>query len=189
MHRKNTVIRRKGRGIRAYLNDFQRIVSGEYVYIGATYTFVSDSGKSRKSVLRLLWAFCGLAAASGVAQGFIPAGGMRNCAYVLIPFGLEIICAGCVIWALIQLSANKDPIREYVYVATVDVLPRRCILTAISAGLSCVGELIYALLHLGENTAGTWFLALLMAVAAASSVMAFRVIRSTYWERHEHSAN
>lgn len=175
--------KRKARGLRANLNDFQRTASGEYIYTGATYALSEKSGRSRKSALRLLWCFGGLTLALTVVQGCIPAGGMSGCAYVLLPFAAELLSAASVIWALVRLTANPDPIREYVYSAAAEPLPRRGVFTAVFAGLACAGELLYALLHTGENTVGTWLLAVLMAVTAGSALLLHRSARTLHWEK------
>ena len=175
--------KRKARGLRAHLNDFQRTASGEYVYTGATYALSENTGRSRTSALRQLWYFGGLALALTVVQGCIPAGGMLDCAYVLLPFAAELFSAASVIWALVRLTANPDPIREYVYSAAAEPLPRRGGFTAAFAGLACAGELVFALLHRGENTAGTWILAVLMAVTGASALLLRRSARTLHWEK------
>lgn len=175
--------KRKARGLRANLKDFQRDASGQYVYTGASYTLSDKTGRTGKCALLPLWCFGGLTLVLTVVQGCVPAGGMRGCAYVLLPFAAELLCAVSVIWALVRLSVNPDPIREYVYTAAAEPLPRRGVFTAVFAGLACVGELVFALLHTGENTAGTWLLAALMAASGGCALLLRRAARTLRWEK------
>ena len=175
---------RRGHGVRAYLGDFHQTVSGEYVYTGATYSHAPRE-RSRRKVMCLLWLYSSVMAVAALIPGCIAAGGMINCPYVLIPFGGELISAGSVIWALVSLSTNKDPLREYVYTSTVEAIPWRSLLTAACAGLAFCGEIVYVLFHREEATPGAWLMILPMAAAAAAALGNFYVIRAETWERTE----
>lgn len=69
---------------REHLNDFHLNVAGEYVYDGALYACQSDDTKQRRSK-RAVWGMAAILTVAVAAGGCIPAPGMQNCFYVLLP--------------------------------------------------------------------------------------------------------
>ena len=177
--------KKQNRGRRAYLSDFHQSVSGEYIYTGAVYTSAVPDGKTRSGVLAELWLWGGAMLVSAGAQGCIPAGGMLNCVYVLLPFAGELLSAISVIWALVRLSANREPLREYVYSATAEAMPRRTVVTAVFAAAALVGETVYALLHPADAAGKARWLPVLMAVTGAAALLLRRKMRTLRWEKHD----
>ena len=55
---------------RAYLDDFEKDLNGNYQYRGAHYRYAGEHPHSR--VLALLWLFCGGGAALTVGAGALP---------------------------------------------------------------------------------------------------------------------
>ena len=55
---------------RAYLDDFEKDLNGNYQYRGAHYRYAGEHPHSR--VLALLWLFCGSGAALTVGAGALP---------------------------------------------------------------------------------------------------------------------
>ena len=55
---------------RAYLDDFEKDLNGNYQYRGAHYRYAGEYPHSR--VLALLWLFCGSGAALTVGAGALP---------------------------------------------------------------------------------------------------------------------
>lgn len=130
---------------REHLNDFHLNVAGEYVYDGALYACQSDDAKQR----RLKRAVLGMAAiliVAVIAGGCIPAPGMQNCFYVLLPYLGEFLAAGSVIWALAKLGMDWGAVREYNYKKSVTVLPVRTAVTAVFS--QTFFALLYVLLKL-----------------------------------------
>ena len=70
---------------REHLNDFHLNVAGEYVYDGALYACQSDDAKQRRSK-RAVWGMAAILTVAVAAGGCIPAPGMQNCFYVLLPY-------------------------------------------------------------------------------------------------------
>ncbi len=137
---------------RAYLNDFTRTASGEYVYTGVTYAFQGGEQRRRRCMLFfILLTFVMLAA--GIAAGCIPAPGMDRCPYVLLPYTFSLVAAGSVAWGMGRLAAGGDPLRRYVYRATVPQLPLRAALAMAGAGTALAGEALYLVL----NGPGEWW--------------------------------
>ena len=176
---------KKRKGRRAYLSDFQKSISGEYIYTGAVYAYSDVSGKTRQQTMAGLWLAGGVTFIAAAIQGCIPAGGMLNCFYVLLPFAAELICACSAIWALVRLSSGHDPIREYVFIATVEALPGRAVLTACFAAAALIGETVFLLLHPAERSAAGWLLCVLMAAAIVSALILRREILAAHWEKQD----
>ena len=126
-----------------YLNDFKRQENGQYVYEGAFYAW---NGDRKKSLLRLWLIGLGMMA-SAVAGGCIPAAGMDNTFYVIIPFMLEVIFAASVLWALVRLTAAGDPMRGYLYEGTVEKLKPRSWFVLVTAALGVIAVTVFLCLH------------------------------------------
>ena len=164
--------KKKSRGRRAYLDDFRRSASGEYIYTGAYYS--RSGGYSRREHLARLWPAGAVLIAAAVARGCIPvagmAGGTLHSLYVLIPYLCELICAVSVVWALVRLSANPEPLREYVHSATAAILPLRSAFAAAFAAAAFVGAYGLPLIALH-------------AVACAAALLVRRFSKAQQWEK------
>ena len=99
---------------REHLNDFHLNVAGEYVYDGALYACRNDDAKQRRSK-RAVWGMAAILIVAVIAGGCIPAPGMQNCFYVLLPYLGEFLGAASVIWALAKLGTDWSAVREYNY--------------------------------------------------------------------------
>ena len=131
---------RKGR--RAYLDDFRRTVDGEYIYIGATYAFQGEQSTRKRGLLR--WGILAMGmVACAIVGGCIRAPGTVNCAYVLIPYAVGILAAFSVLWGYARMAKGGDPLRAYVYEATVLKIPRRAWVAMIGAAATLVGGIVY----------------------------------------------
>ena len=168
---------------RAYLEDFHRSVSGEYVYDGATYSFSSANGMTRRQAIGVLWLFGGVLLAASVAQGCLPAESMLGCAYVLLPYGGMLVSAASAIWALARLSANRDPLREYIYKATVEALPGRSLFAFIFSVAALVGEGIFLFTHGFRDGGYSAILLVLMLFSLASAFLLLRAARLLRWTK------
>ena len=115
--------KRGKRGANSYLNDFHLNVSGEYVYEGELYALEDKPQHAAKK--KKFWVLTALLTAVSVAGGCLPAPGMSNCFYVILPYLGELTCSLLVAWAAVRLGTNWSAVREYVYERSVPVLPRR----------------------------------------------------------------
>lgn len=170
--------KKKRRGRRAYLEDFHRNVAGEYIYTGQTHAWKAPRGKT----LRKLW-LCAIAAiGAAVAAGCVPNTGMERRVWALIPYVLMLISSGVQGWLLYKLTDGGDPVRDYVWKASVPRLPAAGIVTGILAFTSIVTEIanIFA-----PNFAGTLPFALgltgLDVLAGATSVVLSRTVKGLEW--------
>lgn len=128
------------------LEHYQVNAGGEYVYTGK-YLRYQENGKSLKRALGELWGVCTAMVVCVIACGCIPAPGMVNTFYVLLPLMLEIILAVSCLWLLGQITAGGDPVKEYVYHDSVEKLPGRLMATMILAAATVVTELLYLILN------------------------------------------
>lgn len=127
---------------RTYLNDFKRTASGEYIYSGASFVPVNTDYK-RITVVSLL---IGIAVTVlTLLSGIIPAAGMKNSPFLLVPYVAEVGLSGSVIWAAVRLMAADRPVKEFIYRGTVLSIPRRCIAAVVACSLSIVGQTVFVL--------------------------------------------
>lgn len=165
--------KRGKRGENSYLNDFHPNLAGEYIYDGALYACQSDPDTQKKS-RRRLWGCTALLLLAALLSGSIPAPGMQNCFYVILPFLGELIAAVSVVWAVVKLGRDWNAVREYVYERTVPALPGRalCVAAFAAAGILC--ELLYVIL---SGHGGQLFYAFLFVILKVISLICALTIR------------
>jgi len=137
---------KKRGGRRAYLNDFSPRVDGGYDYNGTLHSFQEDS-MSRRQAMARLWVLSGVSAALIIIAGCVPAAGTANCPYVLLPYAGSAVSAVSVIWLMARMSYAGDPLRDYVYKATVEQYELRSMLVIVFAALSLAGDALYLILN------------------------------------------
>ncbi|MDO5416930.1 MAG: hypothetical protein Q4F29_07015 [Lachnospiraceae bacterium] len=133
---------KKRRGRRDYLNSFQKDSSGNFVYEGEYYVFDGTKPELRRALAKL-WALCLVLLAALLAAGCVDGPGTGNCFYVLLPYAVSLIAGIRTCWALGRLTAGGNPMREYVYQASVEKIPGCAVFTAVCAGAAAAGELVY----------------------------------------------
>ncbi len=171
---------------RSYLSDFERGRDGRYVYRGKLHAFQEETERgprSRKKEMAYLWVLTVLLAAAVVTAGCIPVSAMLNCAYVLLPYAATLLAAASVLWLMCRLTAGGDPLRDYVYRATVRQVRPRGILTVVFALCTILGEVIFLAMR-GAAGNGGWSAAFLLCLclAAAAGFLWRRRLESLCWE-------
>lgn len=147
--------KKKRPGRKAYLDDFQRTASGAYVYNGELHYFV-EQGMTRVRALTVLWALTAGMAAAAVTAGCVPAAGTRDTVYVLLPYAGSLLSVASVVGAMCRLTTGGDPLRDYVYRATVGQFRARGVLVLLFAGGTLLGGAVNLRLHrAGELLSGT----------------------------------
>lgn len=139
----------KKKGRRAHLDAFKKNEKGEYIYTGKQYVFDETIVRWKTAVTRLGAAWAVLMAAM-IINGCIPAPGMANCFYILLPYAAQVAAAASLGAALLSVIQAGNPLREYQYEAAVKKIPVRSHLTAAFAGMNILGEIFY----LVQNGAG-----------------------------------
>lgn len=175
--------KRRKRGENSYLNDFHPNLAGEYIYDGALYACTADAD-ARKALKRRLWICAALLLIAAVVSGSIPAPGMLNCFYVILPFILELIAAVTVAWAAVRLGRDWDAVREYVYERSVTVLPGRAMAAAVCAAAGFLCEIIYLAVsgHDGQPLYAALYL-LLKALSLLCALTIRRLVRRSDWAK------
>lgn len=175
------------RNRKAYLDDFHRSLSGEYIYHGVTYTF-EGTRKERYHLYYKLLTLSLVLAVAGVVTGCIRAPGALNCFYVLGPYLVSFIASGYLIWGLCRMWHGGSPLREYIYQATLDQFRNRGILTAVSAGCAVVGEIVYVILHGTEDLISGMILFLVcQALVLVCSLLWIHLTENSCWVKNEAS--
>lgn len=175
--------KKKKRKRRAYLDSFQMGDDGKYAYKGAQYAFVQKE-KGLRRVLAELWAMGALLAAAVVAAGCVTAPGMDECFYLILPYTAEFVAAVSVCWGLARLTAGRDPLREYIYKATVEQIPLRAGFAAICAAAVLLAESIYLILNGTDGkTAGCIVFVALQGAALGLALLLRRRIRAEEWRK------
>ncbi len=164
------------------LEYFQRNAAGEYIYTGKHMSYVSAE-KSRKRLLLELWGLGTAGTACLLAGGFLPIRSFRGCIYVLLPYVIALIAAISCLWTVGELTGGGEPMRQYIYDATVLKLPDRAMVSAVAA-LSCIlGEIVSCILNGADGAAGTLIaFFLLLAIGTGAMALLRRCIRCAKWE-------
>ena len=176
---------RKLRGKARRASYFIRTASGEFIYQGPLYAPASKGRVSPERIWLLRWGMGVVIGLLWIADGCVPVHGMVNTFYVILPYGIGLICAAMLLWAVIQMGLRPAPLREYVYEATVKKLPVRTLAVAICAGLTAIGEAVSLLLEGGGGSAPgmTAFFLLSQGVVLALAALWFRLERGFDWEK------
>ncbi len=174
--------RREGRGRRSRLGNFRQGADGKYVYAGAHYVCRSDRPFGR--YLAYVWIASAISFLSAVAGGCIGAPGMRGCAYLIIPYLVELALAGSIVWASFRLSEGGARLRDYEYRSAVESVPRRCIAFLVLAAVGALSETVYLILSGNEGRVISAILFFVLKALEILSALALRdIVRKTQWER------
>ncbi|MGM9607092.1 MAG: hypothetical protein ACI3XJ_06255 [Oscillospiraceae bacterium] len=166
---------------RSYLNDFQQTVTGEYVYTGKTYAFCGSPQERKKLLRRLIFLGCFMLAES-VASGCIGVPGMLNCFYVILPYSAAFLSEVSLVWGLVRLIRGGEPLRQYIYNASVKAFPARTVCTMVFSLLAVLCEIIYVLLHGTQGlTAGFLLFVFFHILIFAAAFLWRRLIRCSEW--------
>ena len=176
--------KKKRPGKREHLKDFYKDVTGKYVYGGAMYTNGLTAEQHKQLILRL-WLCGGGSMLGQVVAGCIPAAGMTDGFWVL-PFYLgAIISAIMVCWALWEMTDGGEPMREYIYNASVEKLPRRCEFGMVFGILALAG-LLLRLVFSGLAGGTLWATVLFVVIQVGAVCGLFfvkKMLQSTHWSK------
>lgn len=174
--------RREGRGRRSHLGNFRQGADGKYVYAGAHYVYRSERPFGR--YLAYVWTASAISFLSAVACGCIGAPGMRRCAYLIIPYLVELALAGSIVWASFRLSEGGARMRDYEYRSAVEPVPRRCIAFLVLAAVGALSETVYLILSGNDGRVISAIIFFILKAVEILSALALRdTVRKTQWER------
>lgn len=112
---------------------------------------------------------------------------MGRCFYVLLPYAAQIGVTGSIVWAVARWQTREYPLRAYVYRATVQALPGRCLAQAVLAGVGLAAETLYLLLSgSGGHGAAAAVYLLLQACVLVLALLARRTVLNSDWQMEKH---
>ena len=123
---------------RAYLDDFEKDLNGNYQYRGAHYRYAGEYPHSR--VLALLWLFCGSGAALTVGAGALPGATAHAPVYLLLPYMAALVLALYAVVLLVRLTRGGARVRAYIHEQTAQKLPSLCRATAVLCAAASAGQ-------------------------------------------------
>ena len=132
---------------RAYLDDFEKDLNGNYQYRGAHYRYAGEHPHSR--VLALLWLFCGGGAALTVGAGALPGATAHAPVYLLLPYMAALVLALYAVVLLVRLTRGGARVRAYIHEQTAQKIALfvqsdsgtlRCCLRGAGGGCVCSGR-------------------------------------------------
>ena len=142
--------------------------------------------EKRKEVIRSLWLFLTAAAVLMLAAGCIPAPGVNNMFYLLLPYAIGL---GFCVWsamALGRMSAEADPMREHVFKTSAGRLPVIFLLAAMMGIICVIAEAVHLVMHTGEGKILYGILFIVMEAAAVFLLITGRrTLRGLSWRREE----
>lgn len=165
---------------RAYLDDFQRDLNGNYQYCGAHCHYVGKT--PRKTVLLRLWLLCGGAAALTAGAGFVPGATAHVPAYVSLSYVAALLAAVYALYTLLRMTAGGEPLRAYLHEQTAEKLPGRCTLAAVLCAVSAAGQGI-ATLASTQSRASNVTYRVFLVLAAAGYLAAVKVAKAMKYEK------
>lgn len=170
----------KRRRTKAYLDDFKKTASGEYSYEGALYGMAEEA---RKKALARQWGLlCGIGALL-LLCGCIPAAGMDRGFGALLPYAVSWIPFAFVCAGLYRMTAGKNPLRAYVFEASVQKLPARLKALELCAVLTIAGDGIYLVQNGFEGKLlYTVFFLLMEALIIVFSYVLGRLVSEMEWK-------
>lgn len=165
---------------RAYLDDFQRDLNGNYQYCGKHCHYVGKT--PRKTVLLRLWLLCGGAAAFTVGAGFVPGATAHAPAYVSLSYVAALLAAVYALYTLLRMTAGGEPLRAYLHEQTAEKLPGRCTLAAVLCAVSAAGQGI-ATFAATQNRASNVTYRIFLVLAAAGYLAAAKAVKAMKYEK------
>ena len=156
---------------RAYLDDFEKDLNGNYRYRGAHYRYAGEIPRGK--ALARLWALCGGGAALTVAAGVLPGATARAPLYLELPYMAALVLALYAVVVLVRTTRGGDPMRAYIHEQTVQKLPSLCVASAVLCGMAAAGQGAAACFY-------TFEIAACAAFAAAAGM-----VKKMSWNREE----
>ena len=139
---KETKEKKKRKGRRAFLEDFEKQTDGTYKYIGVVWKtkMGQEDFIKRMKVLLVLGILCLVIPLAG---GFVPAEGLLNTFYVILPYTAVLVAGITILWGQASWYYHGAQLRDYVYEKTVKALPGRLMAGVICGSIACLGTTVH----------------------------------------------
>lgn len=172
---------KKRRRWRAYLDDFQKDATGQYVYTGKRYAFVGNAGERKKYFAKIVvFGLIGLLATA--APEFFPPVAISQTPVTVVPWLLQAVAVLLTCWSIFRILTHASELRAYVYQATVPTLPAKSMIAAILSGVTLICQIVFLL---ANQLAFNGFTAVRLvgsAIAVAAEILLFLAVRAGKWE-------
>ena len=171
---------------RSYYDDYKKTASGEYIYTGPEYEFVSKNGKKRKRWMFEMLLFDVLIFAAILIPGFLNVPGLNYCAYVVLPYVAGILVFGYLFVVLVRLAAAKESVKAWEYDKSVKPLPAAVCIGAVLCVVSILCEAVYLMINgAGGEAVNVVVFMICHIVSAAFAVLMVRSVKNVQWKRKE----
>ena len=151
--------------------------------MGAHYRYAGpDMSYSRARGMSIL--FAAAMAVGLLAPGFVSAGGMGNCFYVLLPYMAEAIAVFVTLYAVFKMLSSGERIREYIFEKSVKRIPAGCVCCSVLAAIGFVCSMIFSAINgMGGSTleAAVLIVGKLLGIVAPMTLR--RHILGLSWEK------
>lgn len=138
--------KKKRRGRRAFLEDFEKQKDGTYRYKGIVWK--TELGREeldkRMKQLLILSILCVILPLAG---GFVPAEGLLNTFYVILPYTAVLVAGIAILWGQASWYYHGAQLRDYVYAKTVKALPGRLMIGLIVGAIACLGTTVHIIVQ------------------------------------------
>ena len=169
---------------KAYLDQYKPDAAGRYVYKGSYHVWPEDMTRKRFLGITALYSLITLGAMIGA--GCIPAPGVGNKFYLIIPYAVGIAAAASVCFALARILGEGDKLRSFVLTDAFEKFEARSGMTRIAAAIAAAGEA--AFLVLGDYPEKVLFgvaFIVLEALAFAAQWRLYRMAKAVSWQAYK----
>lgn len=165
--------KKRTKGRRAYLDDFEADKDGNYVYKGKVIVWPARQ-ETRKPLLLRSWLLAAVIAAAVLVSGCVSGTGMETRAYVLLPYVVEVILMAYMCASLGRLTAAGAKLRAYVYDQTIGRLPYLTLFLAALAAACLVMQIVNML---SAGFSGSYAMGILLAVLQTAASLCSLLLR------------
>ena len=173
----------KRRGRRAHLRDFKLNGKGEYVYTGKYMAWPGDEKDYRRHmVFFAVMAFVMISmtfAAECLAS--VP---MSRYPLTAVFWFAQMVPVCLTVYAVCKMIAGRNPMRSYVYDASVGKLPGRALFSLIFSGICALWECVYLIINgPKENLFCNVARPVMSAFCACAAAALYLRIKKIVWEK------
>ena len=123
---------------RAYLDDFEKDLNGNYQYRGAHYRYAG--GHPTAGCWLCCGCFCGGGAALTVGAGALPGPRPTHLCTCCCPYMAALVLALYAVVLLVRLTRGGARVRAYIHEQTAQKLPSLCRATAVLCAAASAGQ-------------------------------------------------
>ena len=159
---------------RAYLDDFEKDLNGNYQYKGAHCYYTGKTPRGR--VLAQLWLCIGGGAVLTVGAGALPGATAHAPIYLLLPYMAALVTALYAVVLLARMTHGGEPMRAYIHEQTAQKLPTLCTAAAVLSAAAAVGQGIAVFTQDAHLLLDVYGIFILFAAGAAAAFAAAAVL-------------